>query len=124
MIRDDLLRLLHQTPGGLTMSSLLSQMGLEGHHAVEVTEGLLLLSPEVTVGEGKWRLAEPGRLGKILAAIEHYANASGRKVFRAAAALADLPAHEHPTQDDLAAALEVSGGRFELLANLMIRRNF
>jgi len=66
------------------------QMSMEGHRVAGVTEALLLLSPEVAVTEGRWRLAEQAARA-ILAAIERYASASGEGL-RAAASLADLPA--------------------------------
>jgi hypothetical protein len=122
MIRDELIQSLRQAPAGLTTTTLLAQVGINATDA-DVAEAVLLLSPEVGQAEGRWRLLDCGRIGRLLGAIEAHAAASGRKLFRAEAALAFLPAHEHPTQEELQDAIEASGGRFSLLPNLMIRRN-
>jgi hypothetical protein len=123
MIRDDLIQGLRQAPTGLPLATLLAQAGLDTQDA-DLAEAILLLSPEVGHGESRrWRLLDCGRVGRLLAAIDGFAASSGRKLFRAEAALADLPAHEHPTQEELQEAIEASGGRYSLLPNLMIRRN-
>ena len=109
-------------PSGLATATLLAQAGIEIAQA-DVAEGLLLLSPEVGRSEGRWRLLDCGRLGRLLGTIEAHAVAGGKKLFRAEAALAALPAHEHPTQQELKEAIEASGGKYTLLPNLMIRRN-
>lgn len=123
MIRDDLIQGLRQVPAGLPLATLLAQAGLDAVDA-DLAEAILLLSPEVGHSEGgRWRLLDSGRMGRLLATIDSFAASSGRKLFRAEAALADLPAHEHPTQEELQDAIEASGGRYSLLPNLMIRRN-
>jgi hypothetical protein len=122
MIRDELLQALRAAPAGLATATLITQAGLDPADA-DAAEAVLLLSPEVGRGEGRWRLLDCGRSGRLLAAIESFAASSGRKLFRAEAALASLAAHEHPTQEELQEAVEASGGRYSLLPNLMIRRN-
>jgi hypothetical protein len=64
-----------------------------------------------------------GRAAQLLAAIENYADTSGRKIFRLAAALSSLPASEYPTEEELQNILASSNGRFALLPNAMIKRN-
>jgi hypothetical protein len=122
MIRDELIQALRQAPAGLATATVLAQAGLNVADA-DVAEGILMLSPEVGQVDGRWRLLDCGRLGRLLGVIEAHATASGRKLFRAEAALASLPAHEHPTEEELQDAIEASGGRYSLLPNLMIRRN-
>ncbi len=122
MIREDLIQGLRQAPAGLPLATLLSQAGLDAAEA-NLAEAVLLLSPEVGQMDGRWRLLDCGRLGRLLSAIDAFAASSGRKLFRAETALASLPAHEHPTQEELQDAIEASGGRYSLLPNLMIRRN-
>ena len=83
---------------------------------------LIHYMPEIVRDGDRWTLARVGKSSKILSAIENYAVSSGRKVFRLSSALAGIPANEHPTEDELRQALELSHGRFELLPNAMIRK--
>jgi hypothetical protein len=123
-VRDDVISALRQSPAGLTTNALFAKVGIDPQGAdAAVAEAVLLLSAEITCSDGRWRLADGGRVGRVLAAVDSYVAATGKKIFRAAAALESLPPHEHPTQDELQQALAASGGRYELLPNLMIRRN-
>src|SRR5262249_35945259 len=99
MVPDELIQALRQAPAGLAAAPILAGGGLDAADA-DVAEGILLLSPEVGKVDGRWRLLDCGRIGLLLDAIEAHAAASGRKLFRAEAALASLPAHEHPTQEE------------------------
>jgi hypothetical protein len=124
VLRDEIIRALRETQAGLTTTTLLSEISADSQSAkAALTESLLLLSPEITLSEGRWRLVDQGRLGNILAAFDAYVNAKGLRVFRAASALAGLPPHEHPTIEELQQAAEQSGGRYEILSNGMVRRN-
>jgi len=124
MLHDRLISALGQVPGGLTTTAIAerveSAMDPLNLAAVEAT---LLLSHEVSREGDRWKLVVKGRSAQILAAIESYADSSGRKIFRLAAALSSLPAQDHPTEEELREVLESSNGRFTLLPNAMIRRN-
>ncbi len=86
-------------------------------------EALLVLSPEVRLIDGRWRLIEVARRDRILAAVEAYASTTGKKLFRAAAALDGLSLKDQPTIEELKGVLASSGGRYSLLPNAMIKRN-
>ena len=87
MIRDELVQALRLAPTGLTTATLLAQAGIDAADA-DVAEGILLLSSEVGQMDGRWRLLDCGRIGRLLGVIEAHAADSGRKLFRAEAALA------------------------------------
>jgi hypothetical protein len=124
MIRDRLLTILNDTPSGCSATTLAEQSGVGTEpESVAAVEFLCLFSPELVSDGSRWKLATSSSSGKILAAIENYATSSGKKIFRLSAALQGLPAHEHPTEDELAQALSASHGRFQLLPNAMIKRN-
>jgi hypothetical protein len=124
VLRDEIIRGLRSVQTGLTTTALLSEISIDYQSAkAAMVESLLLLSPEITLSEGRWRLVDQGRLGNILAAFDAHVTATGRRVFRAASALAGLPPHEHPTIEELQQAAQQSGGRYELLSNGMVRRN-
>lgn len=124
MIRDELVEVLRGAPAGLPLSSIFSTLKSESRGLpAAAVEALLLLSPDIRFLDGTWRLIGTGRSNRILAAIESYASATGRTIFRAASALAVLAPDEHPTPEELAELIETTGGRFKLLPNSMIRRN-
>lgn len=123
MNRDLLLSRLAET-GGASVIGLLNGTNLAlDAETISTVEVLLQYSPEVIFDDGKWRIAQFGRSSKLLAEIENYSVSTGRKIFRVSAALQRIPAHEHPTETELQQALELSHGRYELLANAMIKRN-
>jgi hypothetical protein len=124
MLRDDCLKILGQTPEGLSLQSLGTQLGSrKDPDFMAAIEILLTLSPETRKdNDNKWRLIGKSRSSELLAAIESYADITGKKIFRVSSALAALPPHEHPTEDELRQALESSHGRYELRPNAMIRR--
>ena len=74
--------------------------------------------------DGKWKIAQAGRSATILAEIENYSVSTGRKIFRLSSALGRIPIHEHPNEDELKQALDLSHGKYELLPNAMIKRNY
>lgn len=122
MIRDDILSRLAEA-GGASTGSLLKHIDVpvdaESAAAVEM---LACYSSEVVFDDGKWKLAQTGRSATILAEIENYSVSTGRKIFRLSSALERIPAHEHPNEDELKQALDLSHGKYELLANAMIKR--
>lgn len=123
MIRQALLSRLEVVDGD-TISGLLHFSGLSvDAESSAAAELLLQYSSEVVFEDGKWRVAQAGKSSTILAAIKNYGVSSGRKIFRLSSALAQIPAHEHPNEDELKAALDLSHGEYELLPNAMIKRN-
>jgi len=124
MMRERLLKELQTSPTGLDLASLLSRLKIDGGtSACAAVEAVLLLSPEVYLSESRWRMGSKGKAGRILSAIEAYAGSTGKRIFRASAALSALSLDEHPTADELRGVLDSSGGRFTLLPNDMIKRN-
>lgn len=124
MLRDEMMAVLREFPTGLSTSGMLGRLNMDLHSkSAAVVEALLLLAPEVSSVQGTWRLAKKGRDGTILDAIEIYAVDTGRRIFRASAALERIPLHERPSEEELRRTIEQSGGRYELLPNQMIRRN-
>jgi hypothetical protein len=124
MIRDQLLFALDRTPGGFSTEALAGKVGIDSSPATLATlDALLMLSSE-TIREGDhWRLIGKSRTAKILSAIESYAITTGKKIFRLSSALEGLPAHEHPTEEELLRTVQSSNGRYQLLRNAMIKRN-
>ena len=84
---------------------------------------LCMYSTEITPIEDGWAVGRKNKTGKVLAMIENYSMTTGKKIFRLAAALNDLPPHEHPTQNEIEKTIELSNGKFKLLPNAMIKRN-
>jgi hypothetical protein len=124
MIRDAILTGLAET-GGATISRLLQHADVAADtESAAAMEMLLCYSSEVVFDAGKWKLAQTGRSASILAEIENYSVSTGRKIFRLSSALARLPAHEHPNEDELKQALGISHAKYELLPNAMIKRNY
>jgi hypothetical protein len=124
MFHDRLLSALTSAPGGLTTVVLAERAEVPTTpYSLAAMEATLLLSPEVSREGDRWKLMVKGRAAQLLAAIENYADTSGRKIFRLAAALSSLPASEYPTEEELQNILASSNGRFALLPNAMIKRN-
>jgi len=123
VIRDKLLSTLRGYPQGLPSTALAEQVDVICRaESVAAIEAILLLSPEVRRDGGRWKLSAESRTMRILSAIDAYADASGRRIFRAASALANLPPSEHPTEAELATVIASSGGRYEFMPNGMIKR--
>lgn len=124
MLHDRLLSTLSTAPGGLTIAALAERIDLEATaYKLAAMEAILLLSPEASREGDRWKLMVQGRAAQLLTAIENYADTSGKKIFRLAAALSSLSASEHPTEEELRDVLASSNGRFILLPNAMIKRN-
>lgn len=123
MIRANLLSRLAELNGASVVGLLQgSDVGVSPE-STAAAELLLQYSPDVVLDDGKWKIAQASRSATILAEIKNYATSSGRKIFRLSSALARIPAHEHPNEDELKQALDLSSGEFELLPNAMIKRN-
>jgi hypothetical protein len=124
MLHDRLLSALTSAPGGLTTGVLAERIDLQvTPDSLAAMEATLLLSSEVSRECDRWKLMVKGRAAQLLAAIENYADTSGKKIFRLAAALSSLPTSEYPTQEELQTILASSNSRFALLPNAMIKRN-
>ena len=124
MLHERLLSALSVAPGGLTTAAIAQQVDVESTpNSLAAIEATMLLSPEISREGDRWKLIVKGRAAQLLAAIENYADASGKRIFRLAAALSILPTSEFPTEQELRDALASSNGRFALLPNTMIKRN-
>ena len=91
--------------------------------AVASCELLCIYSDEIALVNGKWQLLQKERVSAILTELTNFCETSGKKIFRVSAALARLAVHEHPTEDELTRAVELSNGKFSLLPNSMVKRN-
>jgi hypothetical protein len=123
MIRNNLLSRLAELEGASVAGLLQGTDIVANAETSAAAEILLQYSPDVVFDDDKWKLARASRSATILAAINNYSVSSGRKIFRLSSALAQIPPHEHPNEDELKAALELSLGEYELLPNAMIKRN-
>ena len=124
MIRDRILTILEGNSGVLTASGLAQQLELSPDPSkLNAIEALLLFINEVGLEGNRWKIVRRSRRRNILSAIEAYANASGKKIFRLSAALSEIPVNEHPTEDELKDILDGTNGAFQLLRNAMIKRN-
>jgi len=123
MIRDKLLSRLAET-SGISIAGVLQGSDIAVNaETTAAAELLLQYSPDVVFDDGKWKVAQAGRSATIFAAIHNYSVSSGRRIFRLSSALAQIPPHEHPNEDELKQALDLSHGEYELLPNAMIKRN-
>jgi hypothetical protein len=123
VLHEHVLSVLSSAPGGLTTVAIAQRLELQAtSDSFAAIEAALLLSPEVSREGNRWKLIVKGRAAQLLAAIENYADASGKRIFRLTAALSSFPASEFPTEPELREVLASSNGRFDLLPNAMIRR--
>jgi len=94
-------------------------------HTTEVqaaVEILLTLSPEVSALQDGWVISADSRERKVIGALRAYAEAHpGKRIFRASAALGDLPPEDQMTDEQLKTTLARTG-EFQLLPNAMIKR--
>jgi len=124
MKRDGILEAFRGASSGISVNEILSRLRIDPFSAEGcAVEALLFFLPEIRYVDGRWRIVEPARADRILTAIESYASTTGRKVFRAAAALESLPLKDQPTIEELAGLLQSAGGAYSLLPNAMIKRN-
>lgn len=123
MMHDEIIGYVSANTLGVPLGAIQQFIGKSVH--VEdraVVEAILLLSPEVNHHNGLWSPIRANRSARILTEIRRYADATGRKIFRVSAALANIPPHEHPTEDELNAILATATAEFELLPNAMLKR--
>lgn len=124
MLHERLLSALSATPGGLPTGTIAELVDVQATpNSLAAMEATLFLLPEVSREGDRWKLMVKGRAAQLLVAIENYADTSGKKIFRLAAALSSLSASEFPTEEELRHVLAFSNGRFALLPNAMIKRN-
>lgn len=98
--------------------------GAVSPEALATFELVAMLAPELCRQGHGWVLRADTPSRRILSAVRSYVDANPtRTVFRAAAALADLPPHEQPTEEQLRELLQGSSD-FKLLPNAMIKRVF
>ena len=78
--RDRLLSALALAPGGLTTTALADRVETPaGACNVAAVEATLMLSPEVSREGDRWKLIVRARAARLLAAIESYADSSGKR---------------------------------------------
>ncbi|MCG8601062.1 MAG: hypothetical protein MI807_13045 [Verrucomicrobiales bacterium] len=82
-----------------------------------------VMAPGLRKEGGEWKATSESKSTKVLVCLENFAHTSGKKIFRAEAALRGLPVEQHPTAEELQKAIEGSDGRFALLPNQMIKFN-
>ncbi len=125
MLRDKLLSALGSSKDGMSSRNLADQVDYKTDAcSIAALDSMLLFFPEVVREGSRWKIAaQKSRSSRILAAIESYADSTGKKIFRLSTALASIPAHEHPTEEELSHILSASHGKYQLLKNAMIKRN-
>lgn len=124
MMRDRVLESLRGAHSGVSIGHVLAHLRIDPYGVeASAVEALLFLSPEVRLIDGKWRAVERARGDRIVTAIESYASATGKRLFRASAALDGIPIADQPTVEELEEILSSTGGKFSLLPNAMIKRN-
>lgn len=123
-MHDRVLEFLDEAPQGLTTRALTDRMGLdpspENQAAVRIA---VLMMREIREEDGRWRTVKPGKRGLVLAALENYASATGKRIFRVSSALSGLPAEEQPTESEIVETISDTHGRFQMLPNAMIKFN-
>ncbi|QDU37646.1 hypothetical protein Mal4_19610 [Maioricimonas rarisocia] len=123
MIRESVMAHLSTTETS-TVDGLLESCGLERTpESASALELLCFYTPELRLEGRRWKLARQSKASAILTAIDNYAISTGKKIFRASAALAHLPVEEQPTDDELENALRASHGQYQLLPNVMIKKS-
>jgi hypothetical protein len=120
--RDRLKQALDSATAGLSTCQLTEALS-EGDSpdAMGAVELLCVLSPDLRDVDGTWRTTRVGKAAAVLIALENYATATGKRIFRSASALKGLPDDMLPTEEELAQIAESNSERFELLPNQMIK---
>lgn len=114
--------LLRHSPQGLTLDEI--EGSLARHYRTvppSVVECLLRLSDQVTAQGACWFRKGSSKEDVVVDALRLYARESGRRLFKAEAALSVLAPEHQPTREELA-RIVLEAGEFELLKNQMIRR--
>lgn len=120
-LREGILRCLANSAEGCTTRHIAQTLEFnQSAEELATIEAFLLLSPECYQEGQRWRAKSTNRRARLLSELQRYADSSGRRIFRLATALGDVPPHDHPTEDELGAILD--GSDFELLPNAMIKR--
>ena len=123
-MRDRVLGLLRSEQLGMPLGLVLSRLRIDPYSfEASVVEALLLVSPEVRRIDGTWRAMGVPRRERIVAAVTLYSDTTGKRLFRASAALDGIPVADQPTGEELAEILRSTDGQFTLLPNAMIKRN-
>lgn len=125
MLRERILDVLSEESSGISLEAIAEKINYPGDaSSLGTIEIFLMLSPEVTREGLKWKVAgQKSRSSRLLAAIESYADSTGKKIFRLSHALTNIPVHEHPTEEELNQILSATNGRYQLMKNAMIKRN-
>ena len=124
MRREIILEILSRSNNSLTALDI-CQAGFDSVNpeVVASCELLCLYADELALVDGKLQLLKKDRASAILTELTNFCEASGKRIFRVSAALERLAAHEHPTEDELKRAVDLSNGKFSLLKNSMVKRN-
>ena len=123
MTHQQLLNVLAEAGAPMGTPEIVSALGavpsVETNAVVEI---LATLSDSVRAQGMGWVHSASTPLRRVLTALRAYSEANPHKsIFRAAAALGELPADEQPTEDQLRDLLS-SAAEFKLLPNAMIKR--
>ena len=123
--RNDRIRqALDRTATGLSTLHLAEVLGdADSPESLAAVELLCVLSPDLRFMDGTWHTTRAGKAAAVLAALENYAIATGKRIFRSVSAMEGLRADSLPTEEELARIVESSGERFEVLPNQMIKFN-
>lgn len=122
--RDRIKQTLDPAATGMSTLHLAEALGDDSSpESLGAIEFLCLMSPDFQAVNGVWLTTKVGKSAAVLVALENYFTSTGKRIFRSAAALEGLPADTLPTEDELLKILEISGQRFELLPNQMIKFN-
>ena len=124
MRREIILEIISRSNNSLTALDI-CQGGFDSvtPEVVASCELLCLYADEMALVDGKWQLLKKDRASAILTELTNFCETSGKRIFRVSAALARLAAHEHPTEDELKRAVDLSNGKFSLLNNSMVKRS-
>jgi hypothetical protein len=120
-IENTIIGMLTTKPDGLTLEEIEAGLSLRGVRVgPSVAECLLLLSDQIANQGGRWFRRTTSKSDAVVEALRRYAGETGRRVFKAEAALRRLPAEQQPTREELR-QMVLEAGEFELLKNDMIK---
>ena len=123
MIHDEIMNRLSGADAPVSTPELASALGLsadaETHALIEIEA---VLSTNIRRHGTGWVLSVDTPTRRVLAALRSYATAHpGKRLFRLAAALGELPPQDQPTEEAIRQLLDGSP-EFKLLPNAMIKR--
>lgn len=120
-IEQEMLNLLRSALSGMTIDEMETGLARCGKTVPSgMVECLLLLSRNFTGKGNRWFLKTDDKLEAVMEVVKRYIEESGRRIFKADAALRGLPDNLKPTREELAQILLFSN-KYELLKNDMIR---